>query len=1134
MGFNGKYNNADGKDPEFGAIFLSNSDTKRECFRQGIFGLPATEIQFVEQVKAGMILFLFEYEKRQLHGVFKATCDGGINIVPNAFAVVGKQCPAQVKFDLIWSCKPLPEKLFREAIRENYFSSNKFNFGLCENQVYRLLYLFSKRKLEPESPGRLMSRTEDLKSEWYSFDKVGRFVDHGMRVERVQNEQGVGGNISPNRMHKCQGDSLQYNGEVEYTGLNASYNKLGSAAKHAVDTTVAYASDYLESKDESRFTAYENGDSMDICIRPNIIGGYSKSPSDKIRMHGEGRLSISDRFMSKSLPETDQRIVYSSDVTGLYNSNVNPSSLYRKPTLEPNSLVQNQFRSTSTMIQPFQAQLLNNTCARQGDGNSKNTSLLYDPDVPGLNFKQISSVGINEGSKPIMERISPSNNFGRNFMASQPCLNNTELKDMSRWNSAGGDFRNSVFYSSNRDCMPLINTTSNSDQLGAESLVYEACNVSSLKSLSDPIPPPDIGNSSSLHEPFSSFFHNNQSWLNNNFHSTDFLENLSHGITLQKNNETFTPDISWANEGHSKDGDQLNPEYDVGYYGGFQNNSGYPKKKSSVFSRLSFRQGIKKQEKRNNTRNEEYDFHSSINDVMERVRQNHIKLINKRKPKPKHNKAESLRDKTQLSCSRKEGGCFEDTLTDKIMDLSTATGGNTNETAEDKCFVDFKRRSKVRKLSDENEIRISNESEKCENLVPVQQKRRKLVRPNFSRSIISDKSIYPGASKNLQEPSPLGSYNVKDVKESICTLAQTGDNIKANAEMENIVCQTYSHDKKGNHARGYGCSEGRERATDNALAADDKSECLDNKANAEVQNIICRTHSEDKNSSHHASGYFCGKGREKATDGALTAFNGESKCLENMNQIVSSCKDKNYHHNQGLCMMDSIKSVSLNIESTRSICQDHHVHNKIICAARATNADQEMPKDCSYSFTIEVENGSESLQNFDTEKASIASSCPIMEHVMDSIKSKSSGTDALHSVCQNHVTGKIICTGRGSNTKEEMSKDSGSFAGVKDGVDCLRNSNDENASIATSYFKEGLCMADNEKSVSPDSESFCSICQECYVDRVICTGRTNKNEEGMPEDGRPLFTTGVKNGSDGSQKSGNDYALITASEQEKA
>lgn len=100
MGINDKHNNAGGRDPDYGAIFISNCVTKRECFKRGLFGLPSSDIPFVEKVKTGTILFLFEYEKRLLHGVFKATCDGSLNIDPKAFASSGKQYPAQVRTQL--------------------------------------------------------------------------------------------------------------------------------------------------------------------------------------------------------------------------------------------------------------------------------------------------------------------------------------------------------------------------------------------------------------------------------------------------------------------------------------------------------------------------------------------------------------------------------------------------------------------------------------------------------------------------------------------------------------------------------------------------------------------------------------------------------------------------------------------------------------------------------------------------------------------------------------------------------------------------------------------------------------------------------------------------------------------------
>lgn len=91
-----KQNTGSGSLPEYGAIFMSNSVTKKECLRQKIFGLSSTKCNFVKHIKAGMILFLFEYESRELYGVFEACSDGAMNIVPDAFRSSGLHCPAQV------------------------------------------------------------------------------------------------------------------------------------------------------------------------------------------------------------------------------------------------------------------------------------------------------------------------------------------------------------------------------------------------------------------------------------------------------------------------------------------------------------------------------------------------------------------------------------------------------------------------------------------------------------------------------------------------------------------------------------------------------------------------------------------------------------------------------------------------------------------------------------------------------------------------------------------------------------------------------------------------------------------------------------------------------------------------------
>lgn len=85
-----------GELPGYGAIFMSNSGTKKECFQRKLFGLPLAQSDFVLHVKKGMFLFLFEFEKRQLHGVFRATSNGEIDIEPHAFRSSQKCFPAQV------------------------------------------------------------------------------------------------------------------------------------------------------------------------------------------------------------------------------------------------------------------------------------------------------------------------------------------------------------------------------------------------------------------------------------------------------------------------------------------------------------------------------------------------------------------------------------------------------------------------------------------------------------------------------------------------------------------------------------------------------------------------------------------------------------------------------------------------------------------------------------------------------------------------------------------------------------------------------------------------------------------------------------------------------------------------------
>lgn len=150
-----------------GLIFMCNTATKKDCFKYRVFGLPEAKKDIVEQVKKGIKLFLFDIDRRVLYGIYKASSEGGINLMEEAFKDSNRKFPAQVRFRIHKDCMPLEENVFKQAIKENYFRGNKFKCELNIEQVGKLMQLFrplDSRGLPMPKPGKDAKREPAFKS----------------------------------------------------------------------------------------------------------------------------------------------------------------------------------------------------------------------------------------------------------------------------------------------------------------------------------------------------------------------------------------------------------------------------------------------------------------------------------------------------------------------------------------------------------------------------------------------------------------------------------------------------------------------------------------------------------------------------------------------------------------------------------------------------------------------------------------------------------------------------------------------------------------------------------------------------------------------------------------------------------
>ncbi|CAL9016234.1 unnamed protein product [Prunus brigantina] len=815
--------------PESGAIFMSSSVTKNECFRRRLFGLPSAKGHFVEQVKRGMILFLFEYERRELHGVFQACSDGTMNISPRAYKSSGNQFPAQVKVKQIWCCHPLHESEFSDAIKENYFSKWKFNFGLSKAQVRRLLTLFSPRKVEGQWPPRELVRSKESRPV-YTTAKV-RVVDEGRSVlnDKVNNELDTDNNTEP-MMTQYMGTSFENVGREDDGRLESDKvdNKAGEIVQSAnfgrfldkvgkVDTKFTV---YKRAQNElnvehvaSMSTEYPklsksglddgamvmqgaaaNVNYLDVEIGPATSIENLGYPSEKVRIDDDSRFLMSRKLQIGNSEGNGFGPAISSAYPAFFQSSLDTPVCPGMPVQEAGSLIQDQTRSTSTVSHQMELQITSHSyTASYGDAIVTST-LPYDPDALTLNRPCSLSTGVNHSSNSVQDCYDqagiPSLRNQAYPLYTEPNTTNRSLGDTSKFD-VRVPFTAPDHYepSCHGNIMPFPGMVY-SEEMALESTGKNSYGEPFLKPSLAPETLSEIGSNQRKIKSPSSY----PSFVIDHGHCVASQDKIDHEIAHKVKFEPFTSSVTSPEELECQLQRRIHPGDRGRRSSDLVNNR-------SVFSRLGLNSDQHVKKNSTDAAYEENDKDSAVDEVMSMLSESLYDWVKSKKSKPptRRHDVEKFRNKKQTTVHSELDSNYLEMISEKSNMISaTPTEDKDDQRSEEIPFVDFKRRSKLRKFNGDDKARANDESAGSDGVLGGQRKRRKLIRPNFSdNEPLDDKRKIANTSLIVQvsskESSPL-----HDVGSPIASLeipyVDNNPNIQNDLEYKDPICNRSPQD----------------------------------------------------------------------------------------------------------------------------------------------------------------------------------------------------------------------------------------------------------------------------------------------------------------------------------------------------